>query len=139
MCVRGACFVFFKAMGSSWRSCVQTVYTLPMSESKHNALREICIAEFVCRVPEGTVFIRRGAKWPKKKMFLEEVFHKKKEIEKEVLLEVNIKLSFSAAYSDEWIRKNQACIVSGQPADSLIRESYACLHVLKHMHTLQYV
>lgn len=82
-----------------------TNHVCQRQESKHNALREICIAEFVCCLPEGTFFIRRGAKWLKKNMFLEEVFHKKKEIEKEMLLEVNIQLSFSAAYSDEWIRK----------------------------------
>lgn len=83
-----------------------TNHVCQRQELKHNALWEICIAEFVRCLPEGTFFIRRGVKWPKKKMFLEEVFHKKKkEMEKEMLLEVNIQLSFSAAYSDEWVRK----------------------------------
>lgn len=55
-----------------------TNHVCQRQELKHNALWEICIAEFVRCLPEGTFFIRRGVKWPKKKMFLEEVFHKKK-------------------------------------------------------------
>lgn len=112
------------------------VYKPCLPLSKHEALGEIFISEFVCHLPETNFLFSRNAKKPKKRCFQKKYLIKKKRKKKKMVLKACIQQSFSAVNFEEQTKKRMRCMVYGAVCRQPQRITKLCLPSCfqRHLH-----